>query len=179
MTEYTVVLARTTEQAHASLPTDVLGFVKPLPFTLVLFSLSWSPEPQRKEANDIPVAPWSPHSWWEWKQLRQPDCLPIPSGTLTELLLEAAGVPICISPCLTFFPQKKKFFFLKSTHNTLGEFSRTSCRCYGYFHLIIILAIQHICNPCGKLWLTFLPVDAGQMQKPKRSVCWCGLFLLL
>ena len=72
-----------------------------------------------------------------------------------------------------FFPllkKKKKKNFLKSTHNARGEFSGTSCRCYGYFHLIIILAIQHICNPCGKLWLTFLPVDAGQMQKPKSSV---------
>lgn len=53
-----------------------------------------------------------------------------------------------------FFSSKKKKFKkknVKSTHNTLGEFSGTSCRCYGYFHLIIILAIQHICNPCGKL----------------------------
>ena len=31
-----------------------------------------------------------------------------PSGTSMELLPEAAGVAICISPCLTFFPLLKK-----------------------------------------------------------------------
>ena len=93
-----------------------------------------------------------------------------PFRNMDGVATRSTGVAICISPCLTFFLLSKKKNNLKSTHNARGEFSRTSCRCYGYFHLIIILAIQHICNPCGKLWLTFLPVDAGQMQKPKRSV---------
>lgn len=167
---------------HASLSTDVLGFLKPLLFTLVLFSLSWSPEPQRKEANDIPVTPPSPHSWREWKQLWLPRLPPWALQDINRAATRSSWGSHLHLTMSYFFSSKKKisfFFFLKSTHNTLEEFSGTSCRCYGYFHLIIILAIQHICNPCGKLWLTFLPVDAGQMQKPKSSVCRSGLFLLL